>query len=610
MIKNFEELVTQIKTQVPIQELISEFVTVKKSGRGYVALCPFHDDHHPSLQIHPQKGIFKCFSCGTGGDVITFYALINKKKWSEALQELALKYGIKIEYGVQSKTEIQIKNQLYELNRVVTDFFKQNLFSKEGKEALDYLLKTRKLKPETIEKYEIGFAQNSWDSLYNYLTKQKGFMQELIIASGLFVITENERYYDRFRNRIIFPILNETGNLTGFGGRTLSKEDTAKYLNSPETLIFNKGHGLYGLNFAKDEITKEDEAILTEGYFDVITAHQNGLLNTVATLGTALTQTQIRLLTKYTESKRAYVCLDSDTAGKKAVENVFRLVQDINIISKVDLRVVTSLEKKDLDEEFNISDLQTIKNKIKTSEKLIFFILNKLSTDYLSSENDIHKNEIMDQITDITIRTTDPVKQNENINYICHKLNLEEELVKLKIKEKVKRLKAKARKTTIEHENTSEDNLKMYSNERFRHAEAELLTLYISSFPYASEIRNQLAGIEFLDDKNKLIKEHLDNITDINILPEVIINRLIFEFNEYKHLMDVITDLALRIESSEPSSSKHKEKILSEAKEWIKWWVTNKQKLKSLTTLLKETNDKDEETKILTQMMSLVKNNS
>src|SRR3989338_9019043 len=145
MIKNFQELVSQIKSQVPIQELIAEHITIKKSGRGYVALCPFHDDHHPSMQIHPQKGIFKCFACGTGGDLIAFYALMNKKKWSEVVPELAVKYGLKVEYGEENKTETQIKKQLYELNNEALNFFKKNLFLSYGEKALEYLKEKRRL---------------------------------------------------------------------------------------------------------------------------------------------------------------------------------------------------------------------------------------------------------------------------------------------------------------------------------------------------------------------------------------------------------------------------------------------------------------------------------
>lgn len=612
MIKNFQELISQIKTQVPIQELISEFIPVKKSGRGYVAVCPFHDDHHPSLQIHPQKGIFKCFACGTGGDLITFYALINKKKWSEVIPELANKYGLKVEYGSENKTEVQIKNQLHDLNRTVLDFFKTNLFQRYGEHALQYLKEERKLSIDTIKKYELGFAQNSWDLLLNYLSKEKKYPQELIIASGLFIPRENQTgYYDRFRNRVIFPIFDENDKILGFGGRTLTNEEV-KYINSPETLIFNKGQTLYGFNFAKDEIKKLDYAILTEGYLDVITAQQSGLLNTVATLGTALTPKQVRLLTKYSESKKIYLCLDTDIAGKKAVESIFRLTQDISKFVALDLRVSINLPGKDLDEALKNEDVKTVQEKITNGQKIINFIFDQIIKTYDEVPNEPAKRQIIDNLIEIIIAIKDPIEQKENIKYIAHKLSIDEEIISLKTKEKIKLTKQKTKKfQRLSEKEENNDTFKMHSIERFKHAEIELLALYISSFPDRSnEVKSDLLTFEFLDEKHKFIKEYIDNLPNNKLTPQEILDQLFIEFNEYKHITSSISDLAWRIEINNTienaNYSKKKEKILSEAKESITWWVTNKQKMKSLTTLLKECKDKESEKEVLLQMINLI----
>ena len=207
MIKNFQELVSQIKTQIPIQELIAEFISIKRAGKNFVALCPFHNDHHPSMHISPQKGIFKCFVCGTGGDLITFYSSIKKLKWADAIPELATKYGLKIEYEDEDSTENKIKNQLYELNKVALEFFKKSLF--DYSEAFSYLTEKRNITLDTIKKYELGYAPNKWDGLLDYFIKEKNYTNELIIASGLFASKENQNgFYDRFRNRIMFPIFN------------------------------------------------------------------------------------------------------------------------------------------------------------------------------------------------------------------------------------------------------------------------------------------------------------------------------------------------------------------------------------------------------------------
>lgn len=609
MIKNFKELVSEIKTQIPIQDLISEYIHLKKAGKGFVGLCPFHEDHHPSLQIHPQKGIFKCFACGTGGDLITFYSLINKKKWSEAVPELALKYGFKVEYGEETKTEVQIKNLLYELNKVALDFFKKNLFEQASTNAINYLTNTRRLSKDTINKFEIGYAENSWDSLYNFLSKEKNYPNELIIASGLFILKENQSsYYDRFRNRIIFPIINENNNIVGFGGRSLlTVPQEAKYINSPETLIFNKSTVLYGLNLAKEEIKKLNYAILTEGYLDVITAHQYGLTNTVATLGTALSTSQIRLLTKYIDSKKICLCLDTDAAGKKALESIFRVSQELKH-TYVDLRVTTDLGGKDLDEALNNKvDLNTIRKNIVDGKPLTVFILDKRINQYLESSSEFEKNSSLNEILELINLIQDKITQNEVIKYISHKLNINEEAINIRLKEKIKLQKNKTLKLQHKKSNEKEDIFKMYLNERFKHAELELLSIYISSFPYINEIKNELELIEFIDEKHKLIKDYLDNINDTNISPHNIVSQLILEFNEYNHLMSVISELAWKIEMNEANYLKNKDKILKEAKEWINWWVTNKQKLKTLTEMLKESKNKEEENDILTKMLELVR---
>lgn len=610
MIKNFKELIDQIKTQVPIQELISEYTPVKKSGSGYVSLCLFHDDHRPSMQIHPQKGIFKCFSCGTGGDLITFYALVNKKKWADAIPELAVKYGLKVEYGDENKTETEIKTKLYELNRCALDFYKKNLMSKTDSDAqigFEYIHKKRGLSLETIEKYEIGYAQNSWDALFTHLTKEKNYQQELIVASGLFIPREGQNsYYDRFRNRIIFPIFNEKKNIIGFGGRTLTNED-AKYINSPETLIFNKGFNLYGLDFAKDEIKKHDYVILTEGYLDVITAHQYGLLNTVATLGTALTKEQGRLLAKYTDSKKIFLCLDTDTAGQKAAERVFKIGQEISKFINLDLRVASDIGAKDLDEALNKFGAEEVRKRIEGSKPLAKFVLDRITNEYNESTSEIEKKEKLEELFDVIISTSDPIEKKGNINYASHKLNIDEELINLKLKDKSKLSK----RFQPKREKPNEDEMfRMHSFERFKHAELELLSLYINSFPYSDEIKNELSSIEFIDEKNKLIKDFLDNLSIKDLSPEKIIEELIIEFNEFKNIMSIISDIALKIEIVGASTDKkYKEKVLKEAKEWIKWWVQNKQKMKALTQQLKDSKSVDEENEILSKMINLIKEN-
>ena len=608
MIKNFQDIISQIKEQIPIHELISEHIPLKKSGSGYVGLCPFHNDHKPSMQVNSQKGIFKCFSCGTGGDIIYFYSQITKKKFYESVIDLAEKYGFHVEYGEEDKTEAQIRNHLYELNKAALDFFKKNLFNSENVAALSYLKDERGFTQETIDKFEIGYAVNSWDSLLNHLSKEKKFPSELLVSSGLFVQKESSNsYYDRFRSRIVIPIFNEKGSVIAFGGRTITG-DEPKYLNSPETLIFNKGSCLYGLNYAKEEIRKKDSIILTEGYFDVIAAHQKGLSNTVATLGTAFTMKQARLLGKYTESKNLYLCMDSDKAGMKAVESIFRLINDKNSPTYLYVKVVSDLGGKDLDESLKVNDVSFVMDKLNNGQELIYFMLDSSAREYVSSDSEIKKKNIFEELLQILCGIQDPFEQKKCASYIAHKLSIDEELLITKIKDKSKS-KQKYSKKPTQNTELAEDLHTMYSQERFKHAEIELLSLYITSFPDSNkDMKSELSKIEFIDEKHRLIKEYLDNVSEVGLISEQIINNMMVEFSEYKHIMSVVSDLAWRIQTDSSSAyTKNKEKVLKEAKEWIDWWVHNKQKLKSLTVLLKDCKDSNEEADILVQMMQIVK---
>ncbi len=342
----------QIKDLADIVELISELIPVKRSGHSYLALCPFHNDSHPSMHISPTKGIFKCFSCGIGGDVFKFWQEYYQKDFKETLKDLAQKYGVVLEQSF-SQESTEVFNLKIKMHTLAAKYYHDQLLaSQEATLAREYLAK-REIMTATINRYELGYSPsdpNNWGKLINFLQSELSCTEAQIVEAGLALQSEkNNRYYDRFRGRLMIPIFDERGRVIAFGARALGDEQP-KYINSPETSIYHKGNNLYGINLAKESIRKEDAVIVVEGYFDLISLHDCGITNVVANQGTALTAQQIKLLAKYTHSKQIYLCFDSDAAGKAATDKAAELIMQILAKHNYQLKVLEIPGNKDADE--------------------------------------------------------------------------------------------------------------------------------------------------------------------------------------------------------------------------------------------------------------------
>jgi DNA primase len=312
------EIIEKVRERADIVEVISSYIPLKPAGKNYRALCPFHKEKTPSFTVSPEKGLFHCFGCGVGGNVFTFLMRYEGISFYEAVKSLAERYGIPIEEveGVQEKLE-----PYFEINRMANEIFRMKLLHpREGKVARDYLLK-RGVAPKTWELYGLGYAPDQWDLLSGFF-EQKGKDLLLVEEVGL-IIRGTRGYYDRFRGRIIFPIEDIRGRILGFGGRILG-EGEPKYLNSPDSPIFKKGECLYGLKQARDHIIQKREAVIVEGYFDVISLAQSGLRNVVAPLGTALTEVQLRILKPLVN--KVLLLFDGDQAGRKAAMRAVELL--------------------------------------------------------------------------------------------------------------------------------------------------------------------------------------------------------------------------------------------------------------------------------------------
>lgn len=304
-----DNIVDDIKSRCNIVDVIGRHVALKKTGSNYKGVCPFHNEKTPSFVVSETKQIFTCFGCGASGDVIAFVEKYYNLDFQGAIEKLATEYGIDIKKS--SNTADGNRNLLYEINREAAAFFYRNFKNKEN--VAYYYMKKRGMNDDTLRKFGIGYADSEWDSLYQYFMK-KGTDVKILLELGL-VSYSKGKYYDKYRDRVMFPIINTRGKVIGFGGRAIG-DGTPKYLNSPESSIFLKKNNLYGLNLTRQEITKDNYAILVEGYMDVISLYQHGVRNVSASLGTALTENQAAMLKRYTD--HIVLSYDSDAAGQTA----------------------------------------------------------------------------------------------------------------------------------------------------------------------------------------------------------------------------------------------------------------------------------------------------
>ena len=319
--------IQQLLLHCEIEDVISSYVVLKREGHNRKGLCPFHSEKTPSMVVYNDTQSFYCFGCGTGGDVITFIMKIENLDYVEAVKLLAQRAGLEIPDEASEDSASRIKTRVLEINRTAALFFHNCLKAPEGRAGLSYL-KNRRLDHKTIVKYGLGFAPNSWNALIQHL-QTKGFSLTEIETAKLAVKGKTGSYYDFFRNRVIFPVIDLRGNVIAFGGRVLD-DSKPKYLNSPDTPVFKKSRNLFSLNFAKK--VKTDRFILAEGYMDVIAINAAGFENVVATLGTSLTSEQARLVSKYV--KEVVIAYDSDGAGQAATHRAINLFSEVNVTTR------------------------------------------------------------------------------------------------------------------------------------------------------------------------------------------------------------------------------------------------------------------------------------
>lgn len=363
------ELIEQIRQAASIIDLASQYTTLRKRGKKYVGLCPFHSEKTPSFTLDEDKQLYHCFGCGAGGDVFTLIIEKENMSFPEAVQYLAEKYRIPLPQKKKLSSHFsELEEKLYPVNENALVFFKKNLYNtQEGKQALHYL-KKRGISEEFVQTLKIGYAMNSWDSLLTYF-RGKNISAELLTRAGLALQRpKKEGYYDRFRGRIIFPIFSLTGKVVAFGGRTLFDAEP-KYLNSPDTPVYTKGEVLYGLNFTKESVHEKGELILVEGYTDFLALFAAGITNCAASLGTSLTVNQIALARRF--APRMIVCYDGDEAGQKAASRAVPLCFE----KDVEVKVLTLPKEDDPDSFLQKYGVEQLKNIIPKSHPGLKFLI-------------------------------------------------------------------------------------------------------------------------------------------------------------------------------------------------------------------------------------------
>ena len=418
MVRYSEELIEEIKNSNDIVDVISQYVNLKRSGRNFFGLCPFHKERSPSFSVSPDKQIFHCFGCGAGGNVIHFISKIENADFKEAIGILANRAGIELPTlnNYEDNKTALLKSKVYEINQIAAEFYHQNLYNPTSKIGQEYI-KKRKLDNRTLKSFLIGYSGN-FDELYRIL-KQKEFTEEEILASSLVNKTDDGKYIDRFRKRVMFPIQDTRNKVIAFGGR-VTDDSKPKYINSPENIVYSKGRHLFGLNVAKRGELKN--IIIVEGYMDAISLYQRGITNVVASLGTALTEAQGRLLRRYSE--RVTIGYDSDGAGQAATLRGLEILQNIGC----DVRILQISGAKDPDEYVIKYGPERFLKCVEQAISLVEFKV-KMLKQSLNLDNINDKIKFLNQVAKILSNVTNSIERELYVEKIANEYNVSKEAI-------------------------------------------------------------------------------------------------------------------------------------------------------------------------------------
>jgi DNA primase len=546
-----QEKIEEVRASADIVSYISKYVRLKKSGRNFFGLCPFHQEKTASFSVSPDKKIFHCFGCQKGGDIIGFLMEVEKISYIEAIRRIAFDLGITLPTDSVDNysNEKDVYDKYYNINNIAKDFFVEQFTKGKQNPARNYIL-NRKFKVSTIKKYLIGYAPNKWDSLINHMSP-KNSSKENLVELGLIFKKDNENiYFDKFRNRLIFPFQNISGRIIGFGGRKLNEEDNPKYLNSPESKIYQKGSTLYGLHQAISAIREQNTVILVEGYFDLLRLVNSGIANVVASSGTAVTENQGRLLKRYTPN--VIISYDSDEAGIKAAIRNSEILENLDM----NISIVQLPEPHDPDSyilEFGRNSyLQLVKNKKNPLDIKLLKFFKDFSNPSLEQ-----KYKFLDEIIYQLISLPNDVKIGFYLHKLAESMGITESLLVSRFNKQ-----KKSKKYFINNQNQNEKvNEKTGFNIKKGEWKAEegILTILLKgNTDKIKEILNSLSSSDFenedlrqifemivhhWEDKNIINLSQLQNALS-NELKEILIG---LSFNEIENISKFTNDCIYKL---------------------------------------------------------------
>lgn len=496
MVRYSEELIEEIRSSNDIVDVISKYVTLKRSGRNFFGLCPFHKEKSPSFAVSPDKQIFHCFGCGAGGNVIHFISKIEGLDFKDTLELLANRVNIELPTldNLEDDKTARLKLKVYEINKIAAEFYHENLYKPTSKTAQEYI-KKRKLDNRTLKAFLIGYAGN-FNELY-LLLKQKGYTEEEMLASSLVKRTENGGYMDSFRKRLMFPIQDVRERVIAFGGRVLD-DSKPKYINSPENIVYSKGRNLFGLNVAKKHDTKK--IVIVEGYMDAISLYQRGITNVVASLGTAMTEAQGRLLRRYSE--QVILGYDADGAGQAAILRGMEILQNLGC----DIRVLQIEGAKDPDEYVLKYGPERFQKCVDNAISLVEFKVKVLLKE-LNIENTNDKIKFLNEIAKILAKVTNQMEREIYVDKIAKEYKISKEAIyaevnKLMYKDNQGSKKLEKRVVTMVPKEEKENSV----SEAVLKRENLVIYLLINEYSKCYEKIKNLITLNYIqDDTNKQI---------------------------------------------------------------------------------------------------------